>query len=203
MAKFSDVATGTKKRQPTLLPLPGAQFDAEKNEWVGPTDPLDLRPLHEEEHLDVLAGALAFARKRGLDKPEDGDDLYEHGKMVHTLALACVDRDSPKDAPAPYFDGGVEQILKSEIMTPEVVGHLYLQQQLLQDEVSPLKKDLTPGEFLAAAITTAKGNMSFFVNSRPGTLWSFVRTLASQHVASLTRSSPSSASSEPQATKSG
>lgn len=202
MATFSEVAQGARARRRIKLPLPGAQVDSESGEWIGPTDELDVRVLRDDEYTDVLAKALAFAKSKGLDAPQDGDALYERGKMLHTLAIACIDKDSSKDAPAPYFDGGWEQIHKSEVMTPEVVGYLFLQQQLFQDEASPLNKTLGPAEFMAAAIATAGGNMAFFVNSRPGTLWSFTRILASLHIASLARSSASSEPSEPPTTTS-
>jgi len=195
MAKFSDVAAGIRARTPAVLPLPGATVDGETGAWSGPTADLDLRALNEEEYGDVLSAALAYAKGKGLSAPEDGDALYERGKMIHTLALACLDRESSKDAPRPFFDGGAEQIRKSEIMTPEVIAYLYERQQLWQDEISPLKSDLKPEQFLAAAVETAKGNMAFFVNSRPGIRWSFTRTLASLYVASLANSSPSSSSS--------
>lgn len=207
MAKFSEVAQGARARRPAKLPLPGASVDGETGEWIGPTQELHVRALNEEEHGLVLERALAFAKKRGLESPEDGDALYERGKMLHTLALAYVDKDSPEDAPAPYFDGVMRdgsvveawlQISKSEVMTPEVVGYLYEVQQIMQDDVAPMRKDMTPAQFMAAALTTAKGNMSFFVGTRPGTRWNFVRTLASQFVASLAAKSPSTPSSEPQ-----
>lgn len=197
MAKFSEVVAGVRTRRAIKLPLPGAQVDPETKEWTGPTASLEIRPLREDEHVEMLSRALAFAKKKGLEKPEDGDPIYERAKMVHTLAIACIDPDSSKTDPTPFFDGGVEQILTSEVMTPEVIGYLFLQQQLLQDEVSPLNSEMTPAEFMAAALTTAKGNYSFFVNSRPAIQWSFMRTLASLHVDSVMRSSPSSESSEP------
>ena len=198
MAKFSDVAAGARARRSIRLPLPGAQLDAESGAWLGPTAALDVRVLRNDEHTDILRDALAFARKRGLETPEDGDPLYEQGKMLHTLAVACIDCDSPKDAPQPYFDGGWEQIHASEVLSPEVLHYLYLQQQIFQDEVSPLLKGMSPMEFMAAAIKTAAGDMSFFVNSRPGMQWSFTRTLARQLLASQSLSSTFSTSSEPQ-----
>lgn len=202
MAKFSTVVAGARARKRIQLPLPGAHVDAETGDWVGPTAELDVRALRDDEHTDVLREALGFARKRGLEKPEDGDALYERGKMLHTLAIACIDHESPPDNPQPYFDNGWEQIHKSDLMTPEVIGYLYLQQQVFQDEVSPLRKDMSPAEFYAAAISTAGGNMAFFVNSRPGVQWNFLRTLASQLVVSLAASSQRSPSSEPQPTTS-
>lgn len=197
MAKFSEVAAGVRARRPILLPLPGATVDGETGEWLGPTHPLDIRVLNEGEYEDMLAAALAFAKKKGLGSPEDGDALYERGKMLYTLAVACIDKDSPKENPQSFFDGGVEQIQQSEIMTPEVIGYLYQQQQLMQEEIAPMK-DMSPAEYVAAAIQTAKGNTAFFVNSRLGTQWNFLRFLASQFVASLANSLPSSTSSEPQ-----
>lgn len=198
MGKFSTVVQGTRARKPVKLPLPGAQYNVEKNEWVGPVEDLVLRALRDDEHADVVTEAKAFAIKRGVENPEDGDPLYEKGKMLHTLALACLDKDSPLEKPEPYFDLGWEQIHKAENLTPEVIAYLYFQQQLWQDEVNPLNGSLNNTEFMAAAIKTAQGDMSFFVNSRPGIRWSFTRTLASQLVASHARSLQSSSSSEPQ-----
>jgi hypothetical protein len=31
--------------------------------------------------------------------------------MTHTLAAACLDHDSPPDAPQPFFTGGVDEVL--------------------------------------------------------------------------------------------
>lgn len=199
MARFSDVTKGRRARTPAVLPLPGAHVDPETGEWIGPTAKLAMRALREDEYDDVLANARAFAKKRG-ESAEDGDDLYERGKMLHTLAIACLDADSPEDVPALFFDGGVDQIASSEIMCPEVIAYLYERQQLWQDEVNPLLKALQPNEFFAAAVAVAGGNMAFFVGMRPGMRWSFTRTLASQLLSSLANSSSSTPSSEPQTT---
>lgn len=209
MATFSEVAGGVRTRRATKLPLPGASLNVETGDWEGPTVPLDLRALNEAEYETVLEEARKFARKRGLESPESGDDLYERGKIVHTLAIACIDRDSPEEDPKPFFDGKLkdgsivpawQQIQQSEILTPEVLGYLYEHQQLLQEDVAPMKKELTPAELMAGALATARGNMGFFVGLRPGTRWSFVRILANRFIDSLAPSSPSSTSSEPPTT---
>lgn len=197
MSTFSQVQAGTRARKPIVLPLPGAQVDAATGEWVGPTIPLDVRVIRNDEYDDILTEARKFAVARGIEAPEDGDTLYERGKMIHTLALVCTDRESPNDAPRPFFDGGWEQIHKSDLLTPEVVGYLYLQWELFQEELNPLATDIKPETFLAAAVKTAGGDMAFFVNSRPGTRWIFTRTLALQLVTLLGDSSLSSPSSEP------
>jgi len=203
VAKFSDVTAGVRARKPIKLPLPGALVNSETGEWEGPTAVLDVRALRDDEYTDVLKEARAFAVSKGLESPENGDDLYEQGKMLHTLAIACIDTDSPKEDPQPYFDRGWEQIHSSEMMTPEIREYLYLQQQLWQDEVNPLLGSMSDAEFLAAAIKTAGGNQSFFVNSRPGTLWNFMRITARQLLASQQLSSVFSTSSPPpQETKS-
>ncbi len=197
MAKFSDVTQGVRARKSIKLPLPGAQLD-DSAQWTGPTVDLDLRPLRDDEYAEILQHARAFAKERGVDDPKDDNEIYERGKMVHTLAIACIDKDSPLEKPEPFFDGGWKQVHTSELMTPEVVGYLYGQQELWQDEINPLIGDMQPEQFLAAAIKTAGGDMGFFVNSRPGMRWIFARTLSSQLVASLARRSPSSPPSESQ-----
>ncbi len=207
MPKFSDVIQGARARKPIKLPLPGAQIDSETGQWLGATVDLLVRPLIDEEHTRVLKHALAFARKNGLEEPGEGDPLYERGRMLETLAIACLDTDSTDDLPIPFFDGidaktkehvgAVAQIQRSEIMTPEVVSYLFLQQQMFQDEVNPLLHTMSPGEYMAAAIKTAQGDMSFFVNSRPGMQWSFVLTTVKQLLSALSLNSTFSMSSEP------
>jgi hypothetical protein len=208
MAKFSDVIQGTRARKPIKLPLPGAQIDGETGAWLGPVVDLLVRPLRDDEHALVLAKGLAFARKHGLQEPGAGDPLYEKGVMIETLALTCLDSESPTDgAPVFFFDGvdaatkadigAFEQIHRSEVMTPEIIAYLYMQQQLFQDEVNPLLKSMSPSEFMAAAIKTAQGDMSFFVHSRPGMQWSFLLTTVKQLLSALSLNSTFSTSSEP------
>ncbi len=205
MGKFSDVIEGVRARKLVKLPLPGASVDGETGAWRGPTLDLYVCPL--EDDTEVLRVALAHARKHGLDDPGEGDPLYDQARMIQTLALACVTVESTPDSPELFFDGvdaktketigAFTQIQRSAIMTPEVIAYLYLQQQVFQDEVNPLLKTMSPGEFMAAAIKTAQGDMSFFVNSRPGMQWSFLLTTVKQLLASLSLNSTFSMSSEP------
>lgn len=183
MAKFASVIAGVRGRKPIKLPLLGASVDPATGEWTGPTVDLAVRALLEDEYADVLAGALAYAKKKGIEKATEEDEVYERGKMLHTLLIACLDPESPTEAPAAFFDS-IEQISRSEVMTPEVIAYLYLQQQAWQDEVNPLLKGVTPVEFFAAMAKMAGGDMGFFVHSRPGTLWSFMRIMASRLLAS-------------------
>jgi hypothetical protein len=201
MAKYASIVQGPRARKTIELPRPGATFDAETATWKGPTVKLDVRALRGDEHDRVLSDARAYAKKLGAENPVEGDELFERGRIVHTLAIACIDTDSPKDAPAPFFEGGVEEILGADELTPELIAYLYEQQQIHQDEVSPLLKSMSPAEFAVAVMQTAageNGDMSFFVSSRPGMRWSFTLSMAKLLASSTMLASLSSSGSEPQ-----
>lgn len=202
MSTFSKIVAGPRKRAPATLPLPGASWNAELGKWEGPTAELDVRALRPDEFATVLAGARQYAIDHGLKEPVPSDELFERGRMLHTLALACVDREAPKDDPDPskFFDGGVPQIEGSDLITPETVAYLFAVQALHQDEVSPLQKNQTPEQFVTAVAKIVEGDVDFFASMRPGMQWSFVRILASRYVNSTPHELPSSPSSETPAT---
>jgi hypothetical protein len=202
MGKYSSIVQGPRARKTIDLPRPGAVVDMETGAWRGPTIKLDVRPLRGDEHDQVLADAKKYAEKLGATDPIEGEELFERGRLLHTLAIACVDTDSTVDAPQAFFDGGVEQILTADELTPEVLAYLYEHQQLWQDEVSPLVKSMTPAEFATAVVRTASGengDMSFFVSARPGMRWSFTLSMAKLLAASTLLASLSTSDSEPQA----
>jgi hypothetical protein len=201
MGKYSSIVQGPRARKTIDLPRPGAVVNMETGAWRGPTIKLDVRPLRGDEHDQVLADAKKYAEKLGSTDPTEGEELFERGRLLHTLAIACVDTDSPAEAPQAFFDGGVEQILTADELTPEVLAYLYEHQQLWQDEVSPLVKSMTPAEFATAVVRTASGengDMSFFVSARPGMRWSFTLSMAKLLAASTLLASLSTSDSEPQ-----
>lgn len=202
MGTFAKVAAGPRSRRTIDLPLPGARVNLETGAWDGDVVKVDVRPLRPDEHVLVLDRARAFAKKHGVEEPDDGHELYERGKIIHTLAIACIDPESSKEDPKPFFDGGAEQILASEILTPEVLAYLYDQQTAYQDECSPLLKSMSPAEFTASVLLMAgQEQPDFFVSMRPGMRWSFTRSMANQLAGSMTRESLStSLSDEPQTT---
>src|SRR4051812_1883325 len=132
MASFSSVTQDPRKRQPATLPLPGARFNVDSGKWEGPTIALDVVALTDGEYAEVIKSARAYAMKRGVAEPSAGDDLYDHGLMVHTVAIASLDCDV-KNEEKPFFDGGAEQIGDSRNLLPEVVAYLYNVQQMHQD----------------------------------------------------------------------
>lgn len=197
MATFGTIVRGPRARHRAVLPLAGAIVNSETGQFEGDVVELDVCGLNPIEKSDVATRARAFAKERGILEPRDGDELYDWGKMLHTLVIACVDKESPEDNPKPFFEGGFEQLHTTKLVGPEHIAFLYEQQQLWQDECSPGLKNMSTEEFLAAVVKTAGGDMSFFVNARPGMRWSFTRTLAALHLNSLTAKSPSSSPSEP------
>jgi len=188
VGKFSQITQGTRARQTEVLPLVGARFDISTGAWVGPQDKVDLRALSEGEEIEVLRDARAYAKAQGGDAIDE-DAIYTHALRVFTLAKACVDCDSQTGAATPYFDGGAAQIFASASLGPEHVVYVYEKYLLHKDAVSPYVQDFSPEGFLEVTTGIARGDQNYFLGLRPGTLWSFTRTLAVLHLHSLGRSS--------------
>lgn len=192
MPTFGQLAKGARARKTIQLGISGAQINAETGAWEGGIiDELDVRPLNPIERATVLEKARAFAIARGIADPKEDDELYEDAKVLHTLVLGCIDKDSPENDPKPYFEGGFEQLYGTELLLPDHIGYLYEQQQLWEDECSPRILNQTPQEYMAAVAATAAGDQSFFLGARPGMRWSFLHTTAARLVACLTPKSPS------------
>lgn len=167
--KFSLLQRGTRAEREVELP--------------GATTPeatavkMMLRPLTGAEEATVLEEARRFARGRGVDDPKRGDALYDLGAMVHTLALACLDPDSPSSLRAAFFDQGATQIL--EHVSRETIAYLYERQEAWQAECSPYRHQMTAAELLdAAKKEAASDDERFFSQLSPATRWSFTHILA-------------------------
>jgi hypothetical protein len=139
-----------------------AQHEANVAEWKaahpGEEPVLDpevgLRWMTPGEEAQVLTGAYEFAVSRGLKEPKPGDDLYEYGRALHTVAIACVDVDTlngPGD-PEPFFDGGVPQILADKQIGKDVIIYLADEQQTWQEECATQAYKLSPEEQWAAVM---------------------------------------------------
>lgn len=189
MPNFGQIMKGTRARKRVDLPLAGAKYNLDSEKYDGRSVPVDLRSLTPGEHARVLEQARAYAIEHGVEDPNDGEALYEQGRILHTLAIACIDIDSSETDPKPFFDGGVAQIEKQEELSADHLAYLFEAQQLWEDEVSPRLKTLSQAEFLAGVFSTAQRNQGFFLNMQLGTRWSCFLTLADLHVISLTRKS--------------
>lgn len=201
MATFGQLANGTRARKTIPLGLGRARISPETGQWEtdegGVIVELDIRPLNPIEVTTVVERARAFAISKGVVDPKDGDELYDDAKILHTLVLACLDKESPEKDPKPFFEGGFEQLHGTEVLLPDHIGYLYELQQLWQDECSPRFTRQTPGQFMAGVVATAGGDPSFFVGARPGMRWDSMRTLAAAYLNLTTLQSPTSSPSSP------
>jgi hypothetical protein len=68
--------------------------------------------------------------------------------MIHTVALAAVDVDSP-DRAEPFFVGGAETVRTHPGMCGDNLAYLYEQHRIWQDECSPRGPAKTIGELVA------------------------------------------------------
>lgn len=170
MAKFSDIALGPLARRSVEFPLPSGRVIT-----------VDVVPLFGESEATILKEARAFAQARGVPDPKNGDPLYELGLWVHTIALGVVDPESPQDAPKPFFDGGVSQILDERTgLGREWIALLFEAQQAWQDELAPRPKEMGAVEYFKAIIDitqSPRGSELPFFRWRRALQADFLRTL--------------------------
>jgi hypothetical protein len=201
MPTFGQIAKGTRARPKPRGIVFRARINPATGEWEsdegGTITALDVRPINPIEHTTIVEKARAFAISKGVEAPKDGDELYEDAKILHTLVIACIDKDSPEKDPRPFFEGGFDQLHGTELLLPDHIGYLYEQQQLWQDQCSPRFTHQTPGQFMAAVVKAAGGDQSFFVGARPGMRWDFTRTLAAAWLNLTTLKSRTSSDSSP------
>lgn len=173
MGKFSEVSKGTFARRRIELDIAGTKV------------PIDVRVLSPQEEADILAQATKFASDRGVERPDEGDSLFDLGRWIHTAVVACVDADSPENAPRPFFDGGVEQVTSSKAITRAHLAYIFEHHELWQDQCSPYEKKLNADELLQFAHRIAEGDIHPFVALPPVTRWLLVRGLAGRLVSLL------------------
>jgi hypothetical protein len=200
MATFGQIAKGKRARKRITFPLlAGTSADGAADARVE----VDLVVLTGIEEADVLAKARTFAKERGVDDPRDGQPIYDLAQWVHTLAIACVDPDSPEDAPRPFFEGGAAQILGSELLGRDVISYLYEHQQAWQDQVSPRARTIGPAELVAHVVEIAASeDPTPFLRLAPVLRWSLHRSMAVALLSSPMLKSLLSSDCEPDGTSS-
>lgn len=165
--KFSSLQLGARAER--VIELPNRQHEGKPVEII-------LRALTAAEESDALRRGFEFAIQKGNEKPAAGDPLYDLGVMVHTLALGCLDPDSPIDDRTPFFDGGADQIMK---LGRETIHFLYQRQELWQDECSPYMRTMSADELMAKVQEVASSSDDGpFLRMSPATRWIFTRTTA-------------------------
>lgn len=197
MAKFSDIAQGAFARRSLTFMLPS-----------GVSCTVDLGLVLGDAEAAILRDARAFAMERGVLDPKNGDPLYELGVWVHTIARGVLDPESPPDAPRPFFDGGVAQILDERTgLGREWISLLFEAQQAWQDELAPRPKEMGAQEYFLSLLQIAeappKAELPFF-RWRRVLQDSFLRTccgmLVGRHLSKLQPTAPSSDDSTNSAT---
>lgn len=195
MGTFGTIVKGrrARKRSPELTTMDGVSFSC------------DLRALVGVDDADVFARAREYAQSKGIASPKDGEPLYELGIAVHTLALACVDPESPEAEPRPFFDGGVEQILAH--LDRDRILYLYEVQRGWQSSFSPRASDFASFEERVQAIwelaNAEEDDERPFARLGAGLHRSLLRTLARQWLISLGIRSLSGSADEPPTTSAG
>jgi hypothetical protein len=177
-ASFTDILRGAKARKPVAFPRPSitaALLSKEPTEEVL----VDLMPISGEEEAVVLTRARAFAVERGVADPKPGDPIYDLGLMVETLAVGCIDHESPPDAPARFF-ASAEEI--RSFLDRERIVYLYELHALWQDELAPLGRTLSEDEYYKAVLKLADAEDPSlpFAMYRPAILGNFMLSMARQ-----------------------
>ncbi len=185
--KCSQMAKGlrARKRDVACTWLDGSAFTC------------DLRILNGEEEKTVLAAACKGAREAG-GEPVESDLSWQFAFACQVVALAVVDSETSESEPAPFFDGGAEQV-RLTLDRERILLLSHIQRQF-QEAVSPRVHDLTPEQYISKVAEAAKpedGAASPFDRWPRSTLESFARSMAAQLWISLMPKLPSSSESEP------
>lgn len=168
MSAFSLIVQGSRARK-----------RVESTTIAGQPFACDLRAVVGVDDAVIFAEARAFAKARGVAEPKEGDPLYDLGLAVHTLAVACVDPDSPTDAPRVFFDGGAAQIL--EYLDRDRILYIYETLTAWQSTFSPRQQAQSWPEYVASVYVLASeeaGADDPFVNWSPALRASWARTTA-------------------------
>ena len=154
--KFADVAKGIKAEKVAAI------F------FGGKTIPTRLRPLSAAEEIGVIADAVKAAQKAGVREPKPGDPIYEAHLKARTLALACLDPDSPEEARTTTF-ASPDEVLE---MDSDSVGILMEQQSMWQEECSPsINATSTKDLFKTAQEVSERGDPFDYARLSPVTRW--------------------------------
>lgn len=186
--KFGDLLKGTRARETVKAQLGGVEYT------------VDLRVLSLPEEMDVIVRARRYAESLGVVDAGENNPVYLTGLHVSALALACIDHESPEDAPTPFFGGGEKQILSEPTITQDEVEFLFALYQFHADERSLRKRHLNEVEFRALMETAGADGASPlpFLELSPGTQWSCFHSMAALCSLSLrdrsVSSTPSAAS---------
>lgn len=164
--RFSQAQLGIRAERPIEFEIRGAPCS------------FAIRPLSGSEEASVLSRATEYAKAKGADKAEPGNAIFDLALMMNSLAVACVDTDSPPEARTPFWDGGASQV-ESNLDT-EQITFLYARYELWQSECSPSRGKVSSEELVKLLVEMAgsDGNYDFLARMRLGTLASCLHITA-------------------------
>jgi len=164
---------------------------------------VDVRPLSSDERRDALARAHEWVKSKGAE-PREGSTLYDLSVMAEICALACIDHESPADAPEPFFDGvdekGQQIGAVAQALSLDTDRLTLLFQAFCDWEATcnPRRVGMSVVEYamtVSGLAQTEDGDDRFFDSLGPVMLRICARTMARQlaisHAPSLAPSSPS------------
>lgn len=136
---------------------------------------VDLQILSIADEVAALARARSYAVEHGVAEPSETDPLYEQGLAIATVVCACVESDSPIDAPVRVFENE-EALVSNKLIGREIVAYLYARYRFMADMHSPRKFDITR-DHVAEIFRSARedDNPIPFCDSRPGIQWLLFR----------------------------
>ena len=196
--KFSSIVKGIKDVRPVEITLPGADVPMV----------IGLRALTAWEESDITAKAMAFAKAKGVDKPDERDYQFVLGCWANTLLVSCVafedlSIDVGSGEPVTFKKGEpmfatVDEILQG--LDRDRISYLYEMQQRIQEDHGLRKERLSQEEMLAAVAqiaTSEVGDANLpFLRWGPSLRASFMHFLASMLYFSHQDKSLSGTSSE-------
>lgn len=136
-----------------------------------------LRALSDAEESETIAAATRDARAAGIEGAGHGEPFFDRAMRFHTLRIAVLDADSPKDAREPFF-ASVDEVGQ---LHPEATLYAFHRWEILQAEVSPLKRTESFEDLAHACVELAKDgdDYPFFCGLSPSTRASLARFTAS------------------------
>jgi hypothetical protein len=165
MSRLRSILRGTRQIRTVKIPL--------KNmvEADTPTS-VDVGLAIIGDYTPILEGAARYAKEHS-GEAKDGNEIYDYGKAVYTVAICCVDAESDPANPRPFFgdsdNPSVEERVSDVLSHPNIgrdtVMYLAEHQDLWQDECSPQgdgARNRTPEEYYQLiAEVASEGPLAF------------------------------------------
>lgn len=141
----------------------------------------DLGLLTAEHDDEILEAATARTKLKN-GSPKHGDPIFDFACAVERVSRACLDPESPVDAPARFF-ASADEVRAN--LDRERINYLAAHQDVLQSSVSPRKANLTDDEWLSITLklATSEADEASPLDDMPSsTLRIYTRSLAERCV---------------------